>query len=72
MKSEGKTEVTEFSGKRLHDLVQPLNTIKMISGGILYLLEQGKSLPEDELADCMQKIVAQADNLARMLAGKQE
>lgn len=73
MSFEGKSqEETAISGKRLHDLNQPLNAIKMISGGILYLLGQGKSLPDDELAECMKKIVAQTDRLAGMLAGREK
>ena len=64
--NEEETEI--LSGRRLHDLRQPLNSIKMISGGILYLLGQGKTLPEAELADCMRQIATQTDRLAEMIA----
>ncbi len=56
-----------MSAKMIHDLNQPLNSIKMISGGILYMLNQGKSLPEEEVARCMKEISAQADRIAAML-----
>lgn len=53
--------------KTVHDLNQPLNSIKMISGGILYMLNQGKQLPEEELARCMKEIATQTDRIADML-----
>lgn len=53
--------------KLFHDLTQPLNSIKMLAGGTLFLLKQGKQLPESEIADCMQKITQQADLLTEML-----
>lgn len=53
--------------KLFHDLNQPLNSIKMIAGGILFLLKQGEKLPDEELADCMEKISVQTDLLASML-----
>jgi signal transduction histidine kinase len=47
-----------------HDLKQPLHSIKMIAGGILYMLKQGKKLTDEELANCMEEISCQADQLA--------
>lgn len=54
-------------GRISHDMNQPLNAIKMISGGILYLLNQGKKLPDAELVDCMKEIVCQTDRIAGMV-----
>lgn len=51
----------------VHDLNQPLNSIKMISGGVLYLLNQGKKLPDEELTDCMKEISCQTDRIAGII-----
>ena len=50
-----------------HELNQPLNSIKMISGGIVYLLEQGKRLPDEELAECMKEISCQTNKIASLI-----
>ncbi len=50
-----------------HDLKQPLHSIKMIAGGILYMLKQGKKLSDEELAGCMEEIACQADQLAGII-----
>ncbi|WP_346355948.1 hypothetical protein [Azotosporobacter soli] len=65
-------EEEKMSAKMFHDLNQPLNSIKMISGGILYMLNQGKKLPEEELAQCMKEIAAQTDRIAAMLVRLKE
>lgn len=59
--------LTQMPAKLFHDLNQPLNSIKMIAGGILFLLKQGEKLPDEELSDCMEKISVQTDLLASML-----
>gem|GEM_PF-3233940 len=56
-----------MSARMFHDLNQPLNSIKMISGGILYLLNQGKKLPDEEIAECMKEISCQTDRIADMI-----
>ncbi|MCE5286672.1 MAG: hypothetical protein LLG02_12610 [Pelosinus sp.] len=53
--------------KMLHDLQQPLNSIKMISGGILYLLKQEKRVSDAELAECMREISSQTDRAAKLI-----
>lgn len=50
-----------------HDLNQPLNSIKMTSGGILFLLNQGNPVPEEELRQCLQEISGQADRMASII-----
>ena len=57
----------EATGRISHDMNQPLNSIKMISGGILYLLKQGKKLPDEELAECMKEISCQADRIVGIM-----
>ncbi|WP_094604060.1 hypothetical protein SPSIL_044910 [Sporomusa silvacetica DSM 10669] len=59
--------LAQMPAKLFHDLNQPLNSIKMIAGGILFLLKQGEKLPDEELSDCMEKISVQTDLLASML-----
>lgn len=55
------------STRLFHDLNQPLNSIKMISGGIMYLLNQGKRISDEELAGCMKEIVSQTDAVAEII-----
>ncbi|HWR39769.1 MAG TPA: histidine kinase dimerization/phospho-acceptor domain-containing protein [Patescibacteria group bacterium] len=50
-----------------HDLNQPLNSIKMTAGGILFLLKQGNQIPEEELRQCLQEISCQADRMAALI-----
>ena len=66
-----KVEELSFEGTRsariTHDINQPLNSIKMISGGILYLLKQGKKLPDEELVECMKEISCQTDRIVGIM-----
>lgn len=55
------------SMRLFHDLNQPLNSIKMISGGIMYLLNQGKRISDEELVGCMKEIVNQTDAVAGII-----
>ncbi|SDE06505.1 response regulator [Sporomusa acidovorans] len=57
----------QLPAKLLHDLNQPLNSIKMTAGGILFLLNQGKKLPDEEIMECMKNISCQADLLAGII-----
>jgi Response regulator containing CheY-like receiver, AAA-type ATPase, and DNA-binding domains len=57
----------QLPAKLWHDLNQPLNSIKMTAGGILFLLNQGKKLPDEEIMECMKNISCQADLLAGII-----
>ncbi|MBP2627025.1 MAG: hypothetical protein H6Q68_1736 [Firmicutes bacterium] len=70
VKAEEIFSIDKMPARVVHDLNQPLNSIKMISGGILYLLHQGKKLPDEELTECMKEIVCQTDKIANMLKKK--
>jgi len=61
------TTLSPLPAKLFHDLSQPLNSIKMTAGGILFLLNQGKKLPDAELIECMENISSQTDNLAHII-----
>ena len=61
------SSISKSSATISHDLNQPLNSIKMISGGIVYLLEQGKRLPDEELAECMKEISCQTNKIASLI-----
>lgn len=61
------SSIGTMSARITHDINQPLNSIKMISGGILYLLNQGKKMPDEELADCMKEISCQTDRIAGII-----
>lgn len=61
------SSINKRSATISHDLNQPLNSIKMISGGIVYLLEQGKRLPDEELAECMKEISCQTNKIASLI-----
>lgn len=47
-----------------HEINQPLNSIKVISGGILYMLRQGESLSPAEYEESLNEICGQADRIA--------
>lgn len=67
VKVEKISSIGETPAKISHDINQPLNSIKMISGGILYLLNQGKKLPDEELAECMKEISCQTDRIVGII-----
>lgn len=60
---EGTMQVEKIA----HDINQPLNSIKMISGGILYFLKEGKKFPDEELAGCMREISLQTDRIVDII-----
>ena len=50
-----------------HEINQPLNSIKVISGGILYLLNQGETLQAEEFVESMKQISSQADRISNII-----
>ncbi|HWR29527.1 MAG TPA: ATP-binding protein, partial [Negativicutes bacterium] len=50
-----------------HEINQPLNSIKVISGGLLYLLRQGRTLPDDEYLARLDEIHHQADRIEEII-----
>lgn len=50
-----------------HEINQPLNAIRVLSGGMHYLLGQGEKLSTEELTANIQEIVEQTDRIADIL-----
>ena len=50
-----------------HEINQPLNSIKVISGGILYLLTQGEKLHAEEFAESIKEISSQTDRITNII-----
>lgn len=50
-----------------HEINQPLNSIKVISGGIVYLLNQGEKLEAEEFAESIKEISSQADRITKII-----
>ena len=67
VKVEKIASIGTMSARMVHDINQPLNSIKMISGGILFLLNQGKKMPDEELAECMKEIACQTDRIVGIM-----
>ncbi|HWR29640.1 MAG TPA: ATP-binding protein, partial [Negativicutes bacterium] len=47
-----------------HEINQPLNSIKVIAGGLLYMLRQGDEMKREEYEESLGEIHAQADRIA--------
>ncbi len=47
-----------------HEINQPLNAIRVLSGGMLYLLSQGEALQAEEFVESLQEIVGQTERIA--------
>lgn len=50
-----------------HEINQPLNSIKVISGGILYLLNQGEKLHAEEFSKSIKEISSQSDRITNII-----
>lgn len=50
-----------------HEINQPLNSIKVISGGILYLHKQGEQLDTEEFVESIKEISSQADRITNII-----
>jgi PAS domain S-box-containing protein len=50
-----------------HEINQPLNSIKVISGGILYLLNQGEKLHAEEFSEGIKEISSQTDRITDII-----
>ncbi len=50
-----------------HEINQPLNSIKVISGGMVYLINQGEKLQTEEIAESVREISSQADRIAKII-----
>lgn len=50
-----------------HEINQPLNSIKVVSGGILYLLKQGEKMDAGEFTDSIQEISNQTDRITTII-----
>lgn len=50
-----------------HELNQPLNSIKVISGGMLYLINRGEKLEAEEFADNIREISNQTDRITKII-----
>ncbi len=50
-----------------HEINQPLNSIKVISGGILYLLAQGEKLQAEEFNESIKEISNQTDRISNII-----
>ena len=50
-----------------HEINQPLNAIRVLSGGMHYLLTQGEKLSTEELTANIQEIVEQTDRIADII-----
>jgi len=50
-----------------HEINQPLNSIKVISGGILYLLAQGEKLHAEEFNESIKEISSQTDRISNII-----
>lgn len=50
-----------------HEINQPLNSIKVVSGGILYLLGQGEEIHAEEFKDGLKEISSQADRITSII-----
>ncbi len=50
-----------------HELNQPLNTIRVISGGILYLLDRGEKMEAEEFAVNIREISSQTDRITKII-----
>ena len=66
---QAAAEKPPLSSRMFHDLNQPLNSIRMTSGGITFLLNQGKKISDEELMECMKEISCQTDRIAAMVKG---
>lgn len=69
--AQAKAEKISFLGTMAagisHEINQPLNSIKVISGGILYLYKQGKQLDTEEFIESMKEISSQADRITNII-----
>ena len=65
-KAEKMFSVGAMASGIAHEINQPLNAIKVISDGILYLLSQGEKLQADEFADSIKQIGSQADRIVKI------
>jgi PAS domain S-box-containing protein len=50
-----------------HEINQPLNSIKVISGGILYLLNQGEKFHAEEFSESIKEISSQTDRITDII-----
>ena len=50
-----------------HEINQPLNAIRVISGGIMYLLAQGEKLQAEEFAESISEIASQTDRITNII-----
>lgn len=50
-----------------HEINQPLNSIKVISGGILYLVKQGEKIDAEEFIESIREISSQTDRITNII-----
>lgn len=67
IKAEKIVSIGTMAAGVSHEINQPLNSIKVISGGILYLLNQGEKLHAEEFTDSIQEISNQTDRITKII-----
>ena len=50
-----------------HEINQPLNSIKVISSGMVYLLGQGEKIEAEEFSESIKEISSQADRITKII-----
>ena len=65
-KAERMFSVGAMAAGIAHEINQPLNAIKVLSDGILYLLAQGETLQIEEFAESIKEIAGQTDRIVNI------
>nr|WP_320147007.1 ATP-binding protein [uncultured Anaeromusa sp.] len=70
-KAKVKAEQVHFVGTMAsgiaHEINQPLNSIKVVSSGLLYLIQHGEQIEEKEVIDSLQEISNQVDRITSII-----
>ena len=70
-KAKVKAEQVYFVGTMAagiaHEINQPLNSIKVVSSGLLYLIQRGEQIDEKEVIDSLQEISNQVDRITSII-----
>ena len=67
VKAEKMVSIGTMAAGISHEITQPLNSINVISGGILYLLNQGEKIQAEEFTESMKEISGQTDRITKII-----
>lgn len=67
MRAQRLASLSAMSAGIVHEIAQPLNSIKILADGMLYWHKKGQSIPSVTLVDKLKKISAQAGRISDIM-----